>query len=47
MKRPENKLKKKTVFFFRTARDRNPQETDPTTSSILITVTGGIIDQIR
>lgn len=40
MKQQQNRLKKKTVFIFSTARDRNPLSTDPTTSSLTITVTG-------
>lgn len=42
MKGLEKKLEKKTVFVFRSVRERNSLSTDPTVSSILITVTGGV-----
>ncbi|MGN7986485.1 hypothetical protein ACTJKC_04035 [Pedobacter sp. 22226] len=47
MKRTEKRLKKKTVFVFSSAGNRNSHGTDPTTSSILITITGGIADANR
>jgi hypothetical protein len=40
MKQHEKKLKKKTVFVFSSAGNRNSQLSDPTTSTILITMTG-------
>ncbi|WP_230145082.1 MULTISPECIES: hypothetical protein [unclassified Pedobacter] len=47
MKHQQKRLKKKTVFIFRTAGDRNLQSTDPTVTSLTITVTGTHINVDR